>query len=566
MKKLTKLLGIVLIIALVMSGTASAFAEDTGKITILNSEQNTVYNFYRILDLTGQDTSDPADNEYDIVAYSIAAKWVNFFKGSEAGASYLIADSAATPEQKSSLNQLTLDGAVYYLNLTEANVDGVVAFTNAAMTYAMHNNIETDATATGNNQNLVVTVGDLGYYLMIPVDASTQNANSQGSIASLTSTVPEAEIKVKAEKPKIEKVDDKISADVGQVVTYTITGTVPNTSGYETYKYVISDEMTSGLTFNKDVKVEIVTDNTTDPVTTVDVTSSTAITIDYTSKENAFTADFAVKDLQAYVGNTIRLTYTATVNDNAVSSNQEKNKATLKYGHNPKDLKETTPIEEEVYTAKIIVNKYTGDSATAANGKLAGAQFALMKIETTTTEGENGTPVTSSNAKFYKYTAAAGTVPAKVEWVAVAGAPTAGDAALTEAMAKALADAAADKTITAKTTDANGAAEFSGIADGEYYLVEFKAPDGYNRLDKPRYVKVVGTDADTAEGKAENKADATNIYDAAVNQTADIQNNAGTLLPGTGGIGTTIFYVVGSIMVVAAGVLLITKKRMGGDR
>ena len=542
-----------------MSMGTAAFAEDpTGTITIKSSENGTTYDFYRILDLTGQDTTTPTpDGKYDVVAYTIATKWEAFFQGSAAGASYLVAAADATEAQKSSLNMINFNGSVYYLNLTESNV---VAFTNSAMDYAMNTPVAKDTTGAGTGSDVAVSNLPLGYYLMIPVDASLKTDASSGSVASITSTIPNADILVKAKKPDIEKTDNVISADVGQTVTYTVTGEVPNTAGYETYKYVIKDEMTSGLTFNKDVAVTI--DGVADPVTS-------QCTITYT--DTGFTADIPVKDLQgtpgtnglgANVGKTITLTYTATVNDNAVASDNEKNKVHLEYGHNPSSLEKTTDIQEEVYTAKIIINKYTGESATSGT-KLPNAKFALM----------------NSEGKYYKYTAAvaasgtpgeAGYVaaqPAKVEWVTVTGAPTSGTASVTDAMAKALADDAASDTptFTAQTTNSDGAAEFPGIKDGTYYLVEFEAPDGYNRLDKPQTVTVTGEDADTATGKVENKADATGSFDKAKNETADVQNNSGTVLPSTGGIGTTIFYVVGSIMVVAAGVLLITKKRMSRE-
>ena len=531
-------------------GISSAFAADrTGSITIKSSEKNTEYDFYRILDLTGQDTSDPADSKYDVVAYTIASKWEGFFTGTAAGASYLIAAASATDAQKSSLNQINFNGAVYYLNLTD---DNVVAFTNSAMDYAMNNPVANDRTTSGTGRDVSVANLPLGYYLMIPVDASIKTAKSSGSVASITSTIPTADILVKATKPSIEKTDDAVSADVGQTVTYTITGTMPNTAGYETYKYIVKDTMTNGLTFNKDVVVKL-----------GETVITSSCTIDY-STANSFSVDIPVMNFQSTtttdsetgktttvsnVGATITITYTATVNDNAVTNTSDKNRATLDYGHDPNKLEETTPVSEEVYSAKIVINKYTGDSSESST-KLADASFALMKIETSTDEASGET---TSTAKFYKYTAAAGETPAKVEWVAVSGAPTAGDAAVTDAMATALSEAVTAGTITGKTTDSNGAAEFPGIADGTYYLVEYKAPDGYNRLDKPQSVTVKGTTDETTNATA------------SANATADVQNNSGTVLPSTGGIGTTIFYVVGSILVVAAGVLLITKKRMGKE-
>ena len=95
-------------------------------------------------------------------------------------------------------------------------------------------------------------------------------------------------------------------------------------------------------------------------------------------------------------------------------------------------------------------------------------------------------------------------------------------------------------------TDNKGAASFKGLADGTYQLVETKAPAGYNQLTGPQEVKVAGSTTDTTKLSVEAK----------------VANSAGTLLPSTGGIGTTIFYVLGAVLVVGAGVLLVTKKRM----
>jgi fimbrial isopeptide formation D2 family protein/LPXTG-motif cell wall-anchored protein len=558
MKKFTKLLGIVLIMALVMSMGTMAFAagEPTdGTITIKSSENGTTYNFYRLFDLALHDLkaeAEGADPVYESYIYSINETWHDFFTDG-AGAAYLVDTNTG------SLNSINVDGTIKYININSSNV---VAFTNAAMDYALDeaNGINADTTATGTGSDVEVDVDTLGYYLMIPVDAKIKTVNSSGSIASLTTTDPDVDIAVKAIKPKIEKTDDKITVDLGETVTYTLKGVVPNMAGYTTFVYKISDTMSSGLTFNEDVTVTI---------GGVAVAADTAAEW-ITYANNGFVFDFPVDEYQEdNIGDEIVLTYTAFVNENAITSTVEKNKAQLEYGHNPKETEKTTPVEEEVYTAKVIINKYTGNDKTAASGKLADAKFALM----------------NSEGKYYHYVEAVAddattpdvdeSVPAHVEWVTVAGAPTSGTASVTDAQAKALADDAAKTateenpdaapSFTAKTTNSSGAADFPGIKDDTYYLVEFAAPTGYNRLDKPVAVTVAGTNADTATGKVENKADATGSFDAAVDSTADVQNNAGTELPSTGGIGTTIFYVVGSIMVVAAGVLLITKKRMSRE-
>ena len=574
MKKFTKLLGIVLIIALVMSmGITAAFADGEGSLTVKNSEVGTTYNFYRILDLTGQDTAEDEETVlYNAVVYKLNSKWTAFWT-TGAGKDYIVAENSGN------LATINVDGIIKYINITDSNK---VAFTNAAMKYAIDNSIATDKTASGATADVSVTGLDLGYYLMIPVDATDEKENplTTGTIASLTSTIPSADIYVKATKPSIEKTDNVVSADVGQTVTYTVTGKMPNTSGTTSYTYKISDTMTAGLTFNKDVVVKI--DGVTNPITS-------QCTIDYTTDTQGFTCTIPVAELQgengANIGKTITLTYTAVVNDSAVERDEDHNTVKLIYGRDPDHLEESTPVSEEVYTAKIEIYKYTGD--------LTDAQYAAQSAYADATEaeaagysvysgadasadkywvkaGSAGTPLANaqfalmdSTGKYYKYTAASGETPAKVEWVEVTGAPTSGTANVTDAQAAAL---AAATTITTKTTTADGAATFPGIKDGTYYLVEFAAPDGYNRLATPQAVVVAGTDADaTNENKTENKADATGEFDKANNAKANVLNQTGATLPSTGGIGTTIFYVVGSIMVVAAGVLLITKKRMSRE-
>ena len=96
------------------------------------------------------------------------------------------------------------------------------------------------------------------------------------------------------------------------------------------------------------------------------------------------------------------------------------------------------------------------------------------------------------------------------------------------------------------TTDNNGTATFGGLADGTYYLVEIKAPAGYNQLTAPAKVTVAGSSTDTTK----------------LTVTAEVENKTGTLLPSTGGMGTTVFYVLGFVLVMGAVVLLVTKKRM----
>ena len=547
MKKFSKILSVALLVALVLSlGVANAFAAGEGSLTVTNAEPDTTYNLYKIFDLTGADTDDPANGTYDVFSYTIASKWSGFFTG--AGASYLVDSNVDGEGHSLGLNPIVLsDGTIKYINITE---DNKVTFTNAAMKYAVENSIVAERSVnskTDYNNATSFTVGnlDLGYYLMVPVNAWDEKENplnTTGSIASLTSTTPNGTIYVKAKKPGIEKEDNEYTAEVGQTVTYTITGKIPNTSGTTNYKYVIYDTMSTPPHFQKDVVVTI--DGS-------EVTKATADTwIDYNNSNyaNGFVIDIPVENYQEQIGDAIVLTYHAIVNENAIENTNEINQAKLKYGREPGE--ETEWIKEEVYSANIDIYKYTGEfneEDKTGGTPLAGAVFVLM----------------NSEGKYYKYAEASGTTPAAVTWVQVADAvtvPVTETTKVTDAQISKL--VAAGATITTKTTDENGAASFDGLKDGTYYLIEIVAPSGYNRLDAPKTVSVSGNNVDNSSTHLENHAYADTNFDTANDTFAAVENNTGAVLPSTGGIGTTIFYVVGGVLVLAAIILLVTKKRM----
>ena len=109
-----------------------------------------------------------------------------------------------------------------------------------------------------------------------------------------------------------------------------------------------------------------------------------------------------------------------------------------------------------------------------------------------------------------------------------------------------------------------GAAEFIGLKNGAYYLVEFAAPTGYNRLSNPTKVTVQGKNVDTAE--LENKAQAgQKDFDSSDNKTTDVINNTGVKLPETGGIGVTIFYIVGGLLIVAGVAYFILRRKSAAE-
>ena len=342
------------------------------------------------------------------------------------------------------------------------------------------------------NANSVSVSGlDLGYYFV---------ASASGALCNLTTTNPTVTIHDKNDMP-FEKTADATDVEVGQTVNYTIKGKVPDTTGFDKYTYEITDTMSDGLTFNgSSLAVK---------VGSADVTADTdkcTITYEATTAPNTFKV--TIKAMNCKVGDDIVVTYNATVNEKAIAVVSE-NKAELTYSNNPADSesKTTTPPEiVKVYSSKIVIDKY---EAGKEGTKLPNAQFVLYKEVISET---------GSSTLYYKWNE----TDKKVEWVA---------------------DMTAADVVK---TDNDGAAYFKGLTNGDYYLVETKAPDGYNQLTEPHKVTVAGSITDATK----------------LSVTAKVENQAGTLLPSTGGMGTTVFYVLGAILVVGAGVLLVTKKRM----
>ena len=479
MKHAKKIVGILLAMIMVLAMSTTVFADaETGTITVDNPIAGQTYTAYKIFDVTYN--TDKSAYSYTIESTSSWFATVQTYAATEA-------------------NGLTLtqvNGSTKYI-ITTTDAFSAPDFA-VALKAAVSGKTGTALTLSEDGKTATATGLALGYYFV---------TSSTGALCNLTTTNPTVTIHDKNDI-LFEKVDDKVSVDVGQTVNYTITGKVPDYTGFTTYTYLITDTMSEGLTFQKDVKVTVGgTDVTTACTITYDVKENDT---DETGNANKFTVSIPVKSYT--IGAEIKVSYSAVVNENAVAK-IEKNHAVLTYSNDPttNTTNDSEPQEETVYSSKIVIDKFeTGKKDTT---KLAGATFILYK-EVTTGEGEAA--VTSK--WYYKWN----DTDKKVEWVT-------------------------DKAqATSKTTDTNGAASFDGLANGTYYLEETAAPAGYNLLDKPVKVEIKGGDTETE-----------------LSVTAEVENNTGSLLPSTGGIGTTIFYVLGSILLIGAAVLLIAKKRMG---
>lgn len=379
------------------------------------------------------------------------------------------------------------------------------------------------ATVTHSNSAKV----DPGYYLFKDTTATAENevyiteVVGNVTIKAKNSNVPGFEKKL---KDKNDTTDDDFGGwqdvadhDIGDAIPFKLEGTVPaDYTEYTSYYFAFHDEEESGLTFNSN-SIKVYVDDA-EIKTGFEVKTSTT---DSCSFEVVFSN---LKDIEAvHAGSKIRVEYTSTLKANAViGGDGNLNKAQLEYSNNPRDTssKDKTVWDNVVvFTYQVVVNKYA--NSVEENNKLTGAEFTLTK------KLKDGTT----------------------------------------------------KVIAAAKSEDGVQFTFKGLDDGEYTLTETVTPEGYNTID-PITFNVSANHEITWDGTGNRNTllksltgkkvtgEITFAENANVNGSlvTDIINKSGTVLPSTGGMGTTVFYVVGGGLMAVAVVLLVTKKRMENKR
>ena len=393
-----------------------------------------------------------------------------------------------------------------------SNTPIVQDLANAAGKYAEDNNLTADGTASSTSKT--VSNLTLGYYLVVSTPALSAN-----SLCSLGTTNPDVTINEKNGNPTITKQVEHAAgspasandATVGDTVKFYVT---INAIDGKPENYVMHDKMDEGLSFNAS-----------------SVTVKRGETIlekgtDYeliTSPADHDTFDIKFEKNVVKTNDVFTVTYTATLNEKAVVGTPgNKNETVLTYGDNGRVTAET-----KTYTWSFNIFKYFMDGNKKEKG-LEGAQFILYREAST------------GSATEYEY-------------------------AVMDTTGKIKSWSSDESDATVLTSPASGNLTMSGLANGTYYLKEKEAPQGYNPLENPIEIRITAeswTTSGTPSAKIEYKTSTAEGLEETEDGTVKVENKSGTVLPGTGGIGTTIFYVVGSGLMVAAIVLLVTKKRM----
>lgn len=410
------------------------------------------------------------------------------------------------------------------------------AFAKAVAPYLTNPSVSTAGDGTYTIANL-----DSGYYLVKDKDNTLTNADDFYT-AYLMKVVGNVTAAPKGDKPTLNKqikhnengewgvVGDN---QIGDTVEFRTITKVPNTSGYTKYDYIIHDTMSAGLTSNVKTSADI----------TIKVNDATVLPAEYytvTANGNSFSVQVdilkAIQDGKLAHDNELYTYYTGVLNADAkvYDEGKQDNVAYLEYSNNPNvDTDKGKTPEKKVYdwTFKMGINKVNENG-----GQLTGAKFALSK---------NGTlKVADMNCND--------------EGIPAVTTGLIGMVKISDGEYRVAVDG---DTNVVYVVDA-GNPVIKGLDDAiDYYLYETKAPAGYNLMSEPVHFVISASYA--ADGSNYTSVTVT-VGAAAASDTlsANVVNKSGSTLPETGGIGTTIFYVLGSLLVVGAGVVLITRKRM----
>lgn len=473
---------------------------------------------------------------------------------------------------ETAMNSLNDESTAYDVALA---LEKITSADDSAILATVINKVITDGTDVaasyaGSGDTATIELSAAGYYFVKDVTELTSPGND--ALSKFIIRVLGTEIvEIKTDAPSLEKkiwhndttAAPTISASaptgdwgdvgdnqIGDTVYYYIETTVPDMSAYDTYKYIIRDVMSSGLTLNDVTHIYYVPASGT----AVELTNTDGITINKKDDANTesvtetFYVDFgdlksilSDKNIIPETGDKIYTYYNATLNENALVSNSTNdeqnnpNEAWLTYSNNPNQSgsgnNETgdtvhDTVYDWTYTFEASKVDEKGDPLGGAKFSLKSGDTVINLIEITDASDlkVNGIEALASDTRYYR--------PAK--------------------------EGETGGKLIETTSDKNKFM-FVGLDDTKTYtLTETEAPTNYTKGEPVSLVI-----SDTYNPNGDSVTAITRKVGSQEADSATIINRKGTSLPGTGGIGTTIFYIGGGAMVAVAGVFLITKKRMG---
>ena len=591
MKTTKRILAMLLAIVMVMGLATTAFAanENEHTITVNNNAEGYEYVAYQIFQ------GDLVDGQLQNIA------WGKNITDGEALLTALQANEAFAE------CETVVDVATVLGEITEKDHETTMAFADIVAGFLTEEVAGTSEYA--EEKYTIPVVGD-GYYLVknTKVPAATETTGTGAYTRYILKVVGDVNVNHKGEIPKVEKkikegdkLVDANTADIGDTITYQITGTMPtNIADYDTYYYLFTDNLSKGLTYTNNVTVTVNGVDVTkyfyiDATVTETDTDVTVGILDILALENVEGVGTITADTK------VVLTYTALLNENAVIGvNGNPNDVKLDYSNDPnldgdgateapkenpdKPVPTTphgeTPVDTVItYTTEIKVTKVDGltqEILTGAKFKIEGVSSNVKVInkEMYVPYAEGETAVEGNVWYMLKDGTYTQTAPVLVDDETTTDVNEDTSAAY-DSTTKTYKKIEVVSTETVETpfvaegwVNAEGVLTFTGLGEGTYTITEIVAPNGYNLLTAP-IVVVIDSNAETIEAPI---ATTTVTWTATVDGNEATVNNgvvelvveniSGSTLPETGGMGTTLFYIVGGIMMMAALVLLVTKRRM----
>ena len=533
MKHMRKIMALAIAMVMVLSMGITVFAAPTNVNLTVPNETGHTYEIFQIF------TGDLADGKLSNVTWGVNGAGTEGDLVDEDVLTALEAISSST----STADQTTIDSILTALGMTKANLADASAF-------------KKDVAAGG------VESVPTGYYIVKDKDNSLTNAEDDAYTLLLISVVGPTTLTAKSEIPEVEKKvtdvndsdatveadQDSADYDIGDAVPFKLTATLAdNVSAYKKYHITFVDTLESGkfsaisaLTIKMNGVAIAAGEGYT--VSTTGYTGDVAPSVDGFKQTIEFTptGDYLPASLN---GAEVTVEFTATLGPNAaIGAAGNKNEVELEYSNNPNDVQggeegKTPKDTVRVFTYKLTVNKVDEEGE-----DLVGADFTLYKKVPTAAAGATQAGTKGSDIKAEFDSSIKADALEDNSYYVVAG--------------------------TKSGTTAGSEFSFNGIDDGTYVLVETTVPAGYNAWDSVEFDVEATHETESTDPQLTSLTGGDLVFgdfkDTGI-ITTDIENKQGNVLPSTGGIGTTIFYIVGAILVLGAGIVLVTRRRMSAN-